>query len=153
MLGAADHRSETSPDSAEFVACYNAAIEERRAPDMSRFRALITLYKASADYKKLADSTRKNWAAWLDRIADHFGDLRIAQFDRPEKIRPVIRQWRNTWADKPRTVDYGMQVLSRILAHAVDPLGKIAGNPCEGIKRLYFGDRSNIIWTVVLVLK
>jgi integrase len=41
----------------------------------------------------------------------------------------------------------GMQVLSRVLAHAVDPLGKIAGNPCEGIKRLYTGDRSDIIWT------
>jgi hypothetical protein len=26
--------------------------------------------------------------AELDRIAEYFGDLRIAQFDRPEKIRP-----------------------------------------------------------------
>ena len=34
-----------------------------------------------------------------------------------------------------------------MLAHAVDPLGKLAGNPCEGIKRLYSGDRSEIIWT------
>jgi integrase len=40
-----------------------------------------------------------------------------------------------------------MQVLSRVLSYAVDPLGKIAGNPCEGIKRLYRGDRSEIIWT------
>ena len=40
-----------------------------------------------------------------------------------------------------------MQVLSRVLSHAVDPLGKIAGNPCEGIKQLYRGDRSEIIWT------
>jgi integrase len=44
------------------------------------------------------------------------------------------------------TADYGMQVLSRILCHAVDA-GKIAGNPCEGIKRTYAGDRSEIIWT------
>src|SRR5262249_37329192 len=75
------------------------------------------------------------------------GTLRIAQFDRPEKIRPVIRRWRNQWADKPRTADYGMQVLSRVLSYAVDPLGKVAGNPCEGLKRLYSGDRSEIIWT------
>src|SRR4029079_15133775 len=73
--------------------------------------------------------------------------LRIAQFDRPEKIRPVIRRWRNQWADKPRSADYGMQVLSRLLSHAVDPLGKIASNPCEGIKQLYSSDRSEIIWT------
>ena len=34
-----------------------------------------------------------------------------------------------------------------MLSHAVDPLGKIAGNPCEGIKQLYSTDRSEIIWT------
>jgi hypothetical protein len=49
----------------------------------------------------------------------------VAQFERPEKIRPVIRQWRDEYADKPRTADYGMQVLSRILSHAVE-VGKIA---------------------------
>jgi hypothetical protein len=69
--------------------------------------------------------------------SDYFGDLRVAQFDRPEKIRPVIRRWRNQWADKPRTADYAMQVLSRVLSHAVDQLGGIASNPCEGIKQLY----------------
>jgi integrase len=39
-----------------------------------------------------------------------------------------------------------MQVLSRVLSYAVDA-GNIAGNPCEGIKRTYAGDRSEIIWT------
>jgi integrase len=107
---------------------------------------LVTAYKASADYKALADTTKRNWSTWLDRIGEYFGGLSIAQFDRPEKIRPVIRRWRAQWADRPRTADYGMQVLSRVLSHAVDPLGKIAGNPCEGIKQLYSGDRREIIW-------
>jgi integrase len=135
------------PGSAEFIASYNEAIESLRTPDPGRFKSLVMLYRASADYARLADSTRKQWSPWLDRIADYFGELRIAQFDRPEKIRPVIRRWRNQWADKPRTADYGMQVLSRVLSHAVDPLGKIAGNPCDGIKQLYSGDRSEIVWT------
>jgi len=39
-----------------------------------------------------------------------------------------------------------MQVLSRVLSYAVEE-GKIVGNPCEGIKALYSGDRSEIIWT------
>src|SRR5262245_42847938 len=69
------------PGSPEFVASYNEAIEQSRAPDMSRFRGLVTAYKASKDYAKLAASTQKNWATWLDLIADYFGDLRIAQFD------------------------------------------------------------------------
>ena len=33
------------------------------------------------------------------------------------------------------------------LSYAVDPLGKIASNPCEGIKQLYSANRSEIIWT------
>jgi integrase len=135
------------PGSPEFHASYNEAIESRRTPEPGRFKSLVVLYRASNDYRKLADTTRKNWSPWLDRIADYFGELRIAQFDRPEKIRPVIRRWRNQWADTPRTADYGMQVLSRVVSYAVDPLGKIAGNPCEGIKQLYSGDRSEIIWT------
>jgi integrase len=135
------------PGTPEFMASYNEAIASRRTPDSGKFKSLVTLYRASNDYKKLAESTRKAWSPWLDRIAEFFGGLRTAQFDRPEKIRPIIRRWRNQWADKPRTADYGMQVLSRVLSHAVDPLGKIAGNPCEGIKQLYSSDRSEIIWT------
>jgi integrase len=135
------------PGSPEFIASFVEAVENHRAPDTRRFRSVITDYRASAEYRKLAESTRAQWGKWLDRIGEYFGELSIAQFDRPEKIRPVIRRWRNQWADTPRTADYALQVLSRVVAHAVDPMGKIAGNPCEGIKRLYNNDRSEIIWT------
>jgi integrase len=124
---------------------YNEAIESRRTPDPGRFRALVVAYKAN-DFKTLSPSTQQHWTPWLDRIADYFGDLRIAQFERPEKIRPAILRWRKQWADKPRTADYALQVLSRVLSYAVDE-GRIAGNPCEGIKRIYSGDRSEVIWT------
>jgi integrase len=134
------------PGSPEFMASYNQAVEDRRIPEPGRFKALVTRYRASGDYKGLADSTRKNWSPWLDRIASYFGELRIAQFDRPEKIRKIIRQWRNKWSGTPRTADYGMQVMSRVLAFAVDQ-GNIAGNPCKGIAQLYSNDRSEIIWT------
>ena len=135
------------PGSPEFMASYAAAIENRRTPDTARFRSVVVLYKSSKAYRDLSESTKRQWAPWLDRVAEHFGDLRIAQFDRPEKIRPIIRRWRNKWEDTPRTADYGMQVLSRVLSYAVDPLGKVASNPCEGIKQLYKSDRSEIIWT------
>jgi integrase len=134
------------PGSPEFIASFNEAIEQLKAPDKSHFRSVVTEYKGSGDYKKLSQSTRDEWGKWLDRIAEYFGELRIAQFDRPEKIRPIIRRWRNKWAETPRTADYGMQVLSRTIAHAVQS-GKIAGNPCEGIEHLYSNDRSEIIWT------
>lgn len=135
------------PGSNEFVASLSEAREARLVPDKKRFRSVVTRYRASPDYEKLADSTKRQWSRWLDRIAEHFGDLRIAQFDRPDKIKPTIRKWRGKYAETPRTADYGMQVLSRVLAYAVDPLGEIGANPCEGIKQLYRNDRSDIIWT------
>lgn len=135
------------PGSPQFMASYQEAMDSRNVPDNARFRSIVILYKSSPDYKKLADSTKRNWSRWLDRIADHFGDTRIAQFDRPQKIRPIIRQWRAKYADTPRTADYGMQVLSRVLSYAVDPAAKISTNPCDGIKQLYSNDRAAIIWT------
>jgi integrase len=104
----------------------------------------VTLYKASADYQKLAPSTKVQWGPWLDRIAAYF-DLSIAAFDNP-KVRPIIRQWRNKYADTPRTADMGMQVLSRVCGYAVEQ-GKLIVNPCEGIKALYSADRAAIIRT------
>ena len=89
------------PGSLEFMASYNEAVETRRTPEPGRFKSLVAIYKASADYSKIADTTRRSWAPWLDRIAQYFGDLRIAQFERPEKIRPAIRRWRGQWADRP----------------------------------------------------
>lgn len=136
------------PGTPAFTASYNEAIAGAvPSQDQSRFRALVVDYRGSNEYKALADSTKANWGPWLDKISDYFGPLRIAQFDRTEKIRPVIRRWRGRWASQPRTADYGMQVLSRVCSYAVDPLGKLASNPCEGIKHLYKGDRSDIIWT------
>ncbi|MBZ9985713.1 tyrosine-type recombinase/integrase [Mesorhizobium sp. BH1-1-5] len=134
------------PGTPAFQDSYNEAIASRAAPDGSKFSASIIRYRASADYKKLAESTRRNWGPWLDRIADHFGALSVRQFDRPEKIRPRIRSWRAKYAETPRAADYGMQVLSRVLSFEVDR-GAIASNPCEGIKQLYSGSRSEIIWT------
>ena len=134
------------PGSPEFIKSYNEAIETRRIPDSSKFRTLVTLYRDSQDYKALAVSTRKNWSGWLDRIAIHFGDLSIAQFDKADSIRPRIRKWRGSYAATPRAADYGMQVLSRVLSYAVDPLARIGTNPCEGISKLYANDRAALIW-------
>jgi integrase len=136
-----------TPGSPEFHASYVEAHEALRAPDTERFYSLIVAYRASVEFNNLAPVTKKNWSPWLDRISEHFGDLRIAQFERPQKIRPIIVRWRNMSAKTPRAADMGMQALSRVLAHAVDPLGKLASNPCDGIKRLYRSNRADIIWT------
>ncbi len=136
------------PGTPEFIASYNEAIANRQSPDTSRFRSLISLYRASTDYQKLAASTKKNWGPWLDRIADHFGELRIGP------IRPVGEDQAGDREVARQVFRYAKSgglwhasAVSRLLSYAVDPLGKIASNPCEGIKQLYSGSRSEIIWT------
>ncbi len=139
-------RLDGQPGTAAFMASYNEAIANRMEPESGRFRSIITHYKAT-EFKKLADSTKRVWSPWIDRISEYFGNLSIAQFNRTDKIRPRIRQWRGQYSETPRAADTGMQVLSRILSHGVDPMGKLSTNPAEGIKHLYSSDRSEIIWT------
>jgi integrase len=136
-----------APGSPQFMDAYNEAISGRSGIDGERFKSVVVRYRASDEYKLLAASTRQKWARWLDRIVDHFGELRTAQFSRAEKIRPHIKKWRAQYAATPRTADMGMQVLSRVCSYGVDTLAEIAANPCEGIKQLYAADRSEIIWT------
>jgi integrase len=130
---------------ADFWASYDAAVRDRHVPEPGKFRGLVTLYRASPDYQKLAPSTKLKWGPWLDRVATYFGALSIAAFDNP-KVRPIIRQWRTKYADTPRAADMGLQVLRAVCTCAVEQ-GKLAGNPCAGFKALYSSDRAAIIWT------
>ena len=133
------------PGTPTFMAAYNEVIAEASTPNSRKFRAVVIDYKRR-HLSSLAPTTRQVWSPWLDRIGNHFGSLSTAQFNRPEKIRPVIRKWRAGYEATPRAADMGMQVLSRILAHAVE-MGLIASNPCEGIKHLHQATRAHIIWT------
>lgn len=135
-----------APGDPAFLTVYNDIVASVRVSDKQRFAWLVERYKGSTEYKATADSTKRVWGPWLDKIKDQFGKTRISYFDRTEKIRPIIRKWRAKWSKQPRTADLGMQVLSRICSHGVDPEGVLTSNPCIGIKHLYKGDRSDIIW-------
>jgi integrase len=138
------------PGSPEFHAAYAEAVAALVRPGKDTVAELVAQFRASdrwqlpADQGGLADSTKKNWKRFLGEIENHFGKLRLRQFSRPE-IRQDIKRWRNTWAATPRTADYAKQVLSALLAIAVDD-GRIATNPCVEIKNLYAADRSDRIW-------
>jgi len=133
------------PGSAEFMTSYNEAMTNRRPEDAGTIRGLITQYKASEDYKGLADSTRRQKIRWLDAIIAYFGKLPISAFDQ-HRIKPILRRWRDMYRDTPRTADYGVQVLSALLSFAVNE-GKLRANPCIGLKQLYESDRADIVWS------
>lgn len=137
--------TDAEPGTPAFMAAYNEVVAEACAPDSKKFRAVVVDYKRR-HFHSLAKTTRQVWSPWLDRIINHFGNLSTAQFNRPERIRPIIRNWRAGYQDTPRAADIGMQVLSRVLSHAVE-MGLVGSNPCEGMKRLYQATRAHIIWT------
>jgi integrase len=134
-----------APGSPEFVRSLNDALDSRKAPDKALFASVRVAYKAGP-FAEVADSTRRVWTPWLDEIGKSFDPLPLRTFHHPEKIKPLIREWRNRFASKPRTADTGLQVLSVVIAHGIDPMGVIGVNPCNGLKRLYKSDRSEIIW-------
>jgi integrase len=142
------------PGSAEFVKSFLAAREALKTSDPSTVRSIVTSYRAGP-FLELAQTTRRVWAPWLDRIGQTFGKISTRLANHPEKFRPIIRDWRNQWVATPRAADTALQVLSAVLSHGVDPMGVIQTNPCTGMKRLYSADRSDIIWTddEILTLK
>ncbi|WP_438852458.1 tyrosine-type recombinase/integrase [Brevundimonas nasdae] len=113
--------------------------------DRSKFRFLISSYKASDDWKGLAPKSRANWTPFLDKLDKRFGDTSILAFDRP-LIRVPIRQWRDQMKHTPRQADMALQVLSRILSFGVAE-GRLQNNACSGIPRIYKSNRADIIWT------
>lgn len=139
-----------SPGSPEFLAAFNAAHADRKKPTGQDLRALVSLYRASPEFTGLADATRKVWTRWLDRISETEGELAIgalpwAALD-DRRVRAEILAWRDQWAHQPRTADYAMQVVSRVLGWGMDR-GLLALNAAAGVAQLYKGNRADQIWT------
>lgn len=128
---------------ADLVAAYNA---RKPLPQMpATVRDLVTRYKAAPDgFLKLREgSTRVNWSPWLDKIRDEFGDVPV-ELLKAKGVKRDIIDWRNRWADQPRTADYAIQVIRRLFAWAVE--NELAdANPAEGIRGLYKANRAAII--------
>lgn len=113
--------------------------------DRTKLAGLIAEYKASDDWKGLADKTRENWSPWLDRIKAKFGLTSIKAFDRP-LMKVAIKKWHRTYKATPRAADMGLQAFSRVLSFAIGE-GRLQYNAVTDIPRLYKNDRSAIIWT------
>lgn len=135
-------RPALTPDA---VAAYSKAHEGKAAkPRADTFASLVEAYLESPEYLKLADSTRSQWRTWADRARDEFGSAPLRVFSDP-RMRGTILKWRDNWASSPRSADYAMQVLSRVLSWGVQR-GWVMHNPASGAPSLYTSDRSEIVW-------
>lgn len=138
-------RLHSAPGTEAFVQELAELTAGRTATDTTKISALVRSYKSSDDWKGLAVKSQKNWTPFLDKIHNHFGGMSIAAFDRP-LIRVAIRKWRDGMKHTPRQADMALQVLSKVLSFGMAE-GKLQGNACTGIPRIYRSNRSEIIWT------
>jgi integrase len=116
----------------------NAALAQagairKRFPAEGSMADLIELYKSSPEWKRLASRTRCQYGRYLDWWGIDYGDLPVSEID-----REFILEARDSLSSKPRTADFTIQVLSRILSFAVDRPRRfgLQTNPAARITKL-----------------
>lgn len=95
---------------------------------------LVALYRSSPDYQNTRPKTRKDYLRYLDWIKEKWGDLPVCEID-----REAIIEARNGLKSKPRTADYLVAVIRRLLTFAVDRPRQfgLSANPALQIERIF----------------
>lgn len=138
-----------APGSQEFVEAYAKAHSDRKTPENhgKTMKALIVAYRASPEFEGLSDHTKRAYRSYLDLIDREFGDMPLAAVDDPD-VAEVFYDWRDSMASKPRTADYAVTTLKRLLAWGRKRRRKFnRENHAEDIERLHKADKSDAIWT------
>ncbi len=133
------------PHTAQFVSEYAEAHQKVKLTGSSVLRSLITDFKSSAEFLKLASSSRVAYFSYFKLIELEFGDMPLDALIDP-RARGEFKRWRDSMSSTPRKADYAWTTLARILAFAKDR-GRISMNPCERGGRIYRADRTEKIWT------
>lgn len=95
---------------------------------------------------QMARSTRRVWKGHLARIEAVFGNTSLKAMQATGS-RALIKRWHEGMKAKPRTANYRLTVLARVLSWAVDE-ERMKRNPAAGIERLDEGPgRAAIVWT------
>jgi len=108
------------------------------------FGVIIAAYRASPEFERLADSTRRDYNRTLDRIDDQFGAAPIAAFE-DRRMRREIIEWRDQWRGQPRTADKATVTMATVLGWAVQN-ALLTVNVAAGINHLHSADKSDQVW-------
>ncbi|WPZ05530.1 tyrosine-type recombinase/integrase [Pelagerythrobacter marinus] len=108
------------------------------------FDAIIDDYRHSPAFERLADSTKRDYRRWLDRISERFGACRIGAFE-DRRMRKDIINWRNTWAHQPRSADKAAVTMATLLGWAVDQ-SDLSINVAARIPTLHRVNKADQIW-------
>jgi integrase len=130
--------------SPEFIAAFTQAHSARKQPKTGTLDQVVIGFRASAEFQKLSDHTKRAYRTYLDLIQAEFGDMPLRALDDPA-VKGVFRDWRDGMRDTPRTADYAAATLRRVLAWGID--GGLFVQNHAVMNRLHSADRSESIWT------
>jgi integrase len=133
----------SDPSTPEFIAEFGALT--KKIPPAETLAGLVFAYKASRDFEKLSDVSKRDYAPFLAMICDEFGTMPVEALNETGP-RGMFKEWRDGMAANPRKADRAWAVLRRVFSWAMDA-EKIIRNPCDRGGRLWEGSRAEIIWT------
>lgn len=104
----------------------------------------IDAYRASPEFDGLADSTKRDYRLWLNRISARFGPAPLSALS-DQRMRGDILAWRDQWAAQPRTADKASVMMGTLLAWIMDR-GQLSVNIAAGINHLHSVNKADQIW-------
>ncbi len=136
------------PHDPAFMAAYTRIHQSfEHAPDSHRgaagtMAALIEHFLDSPEYKQLSDPSRYEYRRYLDQIKRAMGSKPVATMP-PERVLA----FRDRYQDRPRTANYVVSVLRRLMAFALQRgYRPDQVNPAAGIKPLKTSGRGHRAW-------
>ncbi len=125
-----------------------AYLAEREKHDLRREISvpnLVDQWIDSPEVQRTAERTQQDYRKWALRFASKFSDLPPIGLQSP-KFRGHVLKWRDKWAHSPKQSDYAVTVAVMFLNWLVDR-SEIDSHNCHKIRKLYSGDRAEIIIT------
>ena len=133
------------PGTPEFVASIATAEAKIKNRTKGTLSGLIREFETTAKWRRLADSTRKEYKRVLTFWDAEYGTCPYAALEDKEFRRDVLK-WHDAFSeDKPREADNRVTILARVLSWGAKD-GPLKVNVLDSFDRAYAGDRSDMIW-------
>lgn len=133
------------PGSPEFMASFAEAEKKPLRDATGTLSGLISAFQNSAEWNKLADSTRREYTRMLVKAEAEYGSAPFEALEDRE-FRADVLEWRDKHAKQsPREADHRISAMARVLAWAADR-GRLRVNVLSDVRRVYHADRSEQIW-------
>lgn len=136
---------EGQPGTAQFAASFAAAGKLAANRQEGTLSGLIRDFEKTAKWRRLAESTQKEYRRVFKFWDGKFGKVPLAALA-SKAFRQRVLEWHDEFSeDKPREADNRVTILARVLSWAATD-ADLAKNVLETFDRAYEGDRSDMIW-------